>query len=293
MTYKMNHVGDPPFLRLVHEILCVAVIVAVSMVLTPGFAMAAPFSYDEYGKALKTYVDDHGMVDYKGLKADRKALDEFASAVSRLDPKLCDGWNEREQIAFWINAYNALTLQAIIDRYPIEASLLKSLVYPKNSIRQIPGVWDKLTFPVMGKDITLDGIEHATLRAQFNEPRIHVALVCAAMGCPPLRNEPYVGSKLDAQLDDQATKFLKDPKKFRIDPDNSKVYLSSIFDWFGEDFIKTYGTNAEFQGFSEKERAVLNFIGRYARPAGRAYLLKGGFAIEYLKYDWSLNEKKI
>jgi hypothetical protein len=268
-----------------------AAILAGGTELIAGSAIAE-ISFDDYGAILTSNVDDRGMVDYKGLKANRKPLDNFLLSVSRLDLKLYEGWNDKEKIAFWINAYNALTLKAIIDHYPIQASLLKSFVYPKNSIRQIPGVWDKLTFAVMGRDMTLDGIEHETLRAKFNEPRIHVALVCAAMGCPPLRNEPYTGAKLDSQLDDQAAKFLKNPEKFRIDRNNKKVYLSPIFDWFGQDFVKTYGADKEFSGFSEKERAVLNFVGRHLAPADKAYFLKGGFSIEYLKYDWSLNEKK-
>lgn len=249
--------------------------------------------YDDYATVLKSYVDDHGMVNYALLKANRKPLDNFILSLSRLDPEAYKRWDNREKMAFWINAYNALTLKAIIDHYPIEASLLKSFVYPRNSIRQIPGVWDKLTFAVMGKEITLDGIEHDTLRAEFNEPRIHVALVCAAMGCPPLRNEPYVGAKLDAQLDDQAANFLKDQTKFRIDRVDNQVYLSSIFDWFGQDFVKAYGTDSEFSGFSPKERAVLNFVIRYLEPGDKAYLLKGRFSIVYLKYDWSLNEQRI
>jgi hypothetical protein len=270
-----------------------AFLMAASSGLNNEAAAAGGFSYDDYGMILKGYVDDHGMVNYKGLKADRKPLDNFISSLSRLDTKLYEGWNDKEKIAFWINAYNALTLKAIIDHYPIEAALLKSFVYPKNSIRQIPGVWDKLTFAAMGGDMTLDGIEHETLRAKFDEPRIHVALVCAAMGCPPLRTEPYTGAKLDSQLDDQAAKFLKNPEKFRIDRNNKKVYLSPIFDWFGQDFVKTYGADKEFSGFSGKERAVLNFVSRYLEPADKAYLLKGGFSVEYLSYDWSLNEKEI
>lgn len=258
-----------------------------------GTAWAASFSYDGYGNLLKSYVDAHGMVDYRGLKANRRPLDHFTSSMSRLDPRVYDGWNEKEKVAFWINAYNALTLKAIIDHYPIEASLLKSFVYPKNSIRQISGVWDKLPFSVMGRDITLDGIEHKVLRATFNEPRIHVALVCAAMGCPPLRNEPYADDKLESQLDDQATRFMKNAEKFRIDRNGNKVYLSPIFDWFGQDFVKNYGTGKGFPGFSEKEKAVLNFMTHYVEPADREYLLRGDFSLEYLKYDWSLNEKRL
>ncbi len=250
------------------------------------------FPYTVYGELLKTYVDDAGMVNYRGLKDNRKALDEFILSMSRLNSKTYDEWAAAEKIAFWINAYNALTLKVIADHYPIKASFFKSFVYPSNSIRQIPGVWDKITFSVLGKDITLDGIEHEILRRQFDEPRIHMALVCAAMGCPPLRNEPYTGAKLDSQLDDQAARFLKNPDKFRIDRDNRKVYLSPIFEWFGQDFVKNYGRGKEFPSFPEKDKAVLNFISRYVEPTDQEYLSKGGFSLEYLKYDWSLNEKK-
>lgn len=118
----------------------------------------------------------------------------------------------------------------------------------------------------MKEPITLDGIENDTLRANFNEPRIHMALVCAAMGCPPLRSEPYLAKKLDDQLNDQTIRFLGDPKRFHIDRDKETVYLSSIFKWFGNDFVNEYGADKKFSGYSESERAVLNFISSYVTP---------------------------
>jgi hypothetical protein len=212
--------------------------------------------------------------------------------MAALDPKVFDGWSRKETLAFWINAYNALTLVAIIDNYPIQSSFFRSLRFPKNSIRQIAGVWDELEFPVIGRKLTLDGIEHDILRPKFNEPRIHMAIVCAALGCPILRNEPYVASKIDSQLDDQAARFMKNSKKFRIDRKDGRVYLSPIFKWFGDDFIRTYGTNKKFAGFGDSERAVLHFVSRYVSPEEREFLEKGEFSIEYLPYDWSLNEQK-
>lgn len=248
------------------------------------------FSYDDYAMALKTYVDDQGRVNYQELKEHRQRLDAFAARLGRLDPKVYAGRTEQDKIAFWINAYNALTLEAIITHYPIKPSFTMSLVFPKNSIRQIPGVWDKLQFEVMGRKMTLEDIEHETLRAQFNEPRIHMALVCAAKGCPPLRNEPYVGDRLDEQLGDQTRRFLSHPQKFRLDRTNGRVYLSSIFQWFGEDFVKTYGTDEKFKGHSQAERAVLNFISPHLDAISRAYLDSAKYDIAYLDYDWSLNE---
>ena len=263
----------------------------------------AAFSYDPYAATLKAYVDDDGMVDYQGLKEDHKKLDEFLLAMARVDKATYDKWDEDAQVAFWTNAYNALTLKVIIDHYPIEAGLISGLAYPKNSIRQIPGVWEKIQWLVVGEKLTLDQIEHAILRGKrdekfnekfgsFNEPRIHVALVCAAMGCPELRREPYLGEKLDDQLDEQSRIFMNNPGKFRIDRDAGKVYLSSIFKWFGGDFVKTYLPEEGFGEHSQAERAVLHYASEYLPDEDAAYLRKGDYAIEYLDYDWSLNEQQ-
>jgi hypothetical protein len=253
-------------------------------------AAEPPFSYTDYSEVLKAYVSERGLVNYRELKAHRGRLDRFVDSLSTLNGKVYDTWSENERIAFWINAYNALTLKAIIDNYPIKASIFRSLRFPSNSIRQIAGVWDELTFNVMRSGMTLDQIEHKTLRAKFHEPRIHMALVCAAMGCPILRNVPYLAEKLDAQLNDQANRFLGNPDKFRIDRSAGTVYLSSIFKWFGQDFENQFGTTEKLSRFQGPERSVLNFVSGYLNPEDRTYLETGVFSIDYLKYDWSLNE---
>jgi hypothetical protein len=256
-----------------------------------GAAVSGSFSYEPYAAALAEYVDDRGIVNYRGLKADSRDLDAFAASLSRVKPEEFDSWNDKQKIAFWTNTYNALTLEAVIRHHPIESSFIRSIVYPKSSIRQISGVWDKLHFVVVGREMTLNDIEHGILRARFNEPRIHVALVCAAMSCPPLRREPYTGEQLDRQLDDQARTFLRSPQGMRIDRGEGKVYLSSIFKWFGEDFVKIYGTSGKFAGKSDTERAVLGFVSRYVNEPDRDFLLNGRYQVEFLDYDWSLNEQ--
>ncbi len=268
-------------------------VLLVTVLTVPGQVPAdeQPFSYDHYAAVLKTRVNDEGLVDYKGLKDDRAQLDAYATAIANVDPGEFEKRTDAQKIAFWINAYNGLTLIAIIDHYPIEPSWLKSFRYPESSIRQIPGVWTDLEFTVMGRNMTLDGIEHDTLRAHFNEPRIHVALVCAALGCPVLRNEPYTGARLDAQLDDQSKRFVNNPEKLRIDRKDGVVYLSSIFKWFGDDFIKTYGTTEKFADFADAERAVLNFTTQHVSHSDADYLRKGDYSIEYLSYDWTLNDQ--
>lgn len=261
-----------------------------SVTFQPAKAYAVDFSYENYAHVLKTYLNDDGMVNYKALKANREKLDAFCTSLEKLDPGIYENWTEKEKIAFWLNAYNAHILQTIINRYPIKASLLKSLAFPKNSIQQISGAFNKISFVIMGRKMTQDDIEHETLRKLFNEPRVHMALVCAAKGCPPLRNEPYLGEKAEAQLNDQTKKFLSNRSKFSIDRTNTTVSLSSIFKWFGEDFIKSYGTDKAFKGHNQKERAVLNFISVYLPERDRDYLKKRKYTVSYTPYDWSLNE---
>jgi hypothetical protein len=177
-------------------------------------------------------------------------------------------------------AYNALTLKAIIRNYPIRASLFRSVVFPENSIRQIPGVWNRLQFMVMGELVTLYSNEHEILRKQFDEPRVHMAL----------RNEPFSGDQLQQQLVDQTRRFLSSSTRFRIERGNRCVYLSPIFEWFGIDFVKTYGANAKFSQ-RVAERAALNFVARHVDDRDREYLTQEKYVVKYLGYDWSLNER--
>jgi len=250
------------------------------------------FDYSDYAAVLKTFVDANAMVNYKNLKARPQRLDTFVTAVAKLSSERYDKWTEKDKIAFWLNAYNGLTLKVIIDNYPIKSSFFKSLVWPENSIRQIEGVWDEIKFDVMGRNLTLGYIEHKILRVKFNEPRIHMAMVCAAMGCPPLRYEPYVGERLDNQLDDQTRRFLADAAKFRISSSNETVYISSIFKWFKTDFVDKYLLDKNIGNHDKEASAVLNFIATYLDQAQQNYVLAGRFKIKYLDYDWSLNEQQ-
>ncbi len=237
------------------------------------------FSYQDYAEVLKTYVDDQGLVNYQGLQANRAQLDKFNKSIGVVSPATYASWSESEQIAFLTNAYNSLTLQSIIDRDPL----------PK-SIRKIPGVWGRRKFNVAGTQKTLNNIEHDTLRVDFNEPRIHAALVCAAISCPPLRNEPFTGEQLDSQLKDQSLKWLASSHGVVLDPASNKVNISAIFKWFGEDWIASYGDTSKFKG-SKKEKAILNFVSQHISAQDKQSLEQGNFKISYLKYDWALNKK--
>lgn len=239
-----------------------------------------PFSYEDYATTLAEHVDEEGLVDYEALQQDREALDRFNATLAAVPADIYEGWSESEKIAFLVNAYNSFTLQAIIDQKPI-----------KSSIRNITGVWEITKYEIAGDKKTLNNIEHDVLRKDFNEPRIHAALVCAAMSCPILRTEPYTGEKLDAQLEDQVKIWLADPETgFKIDRENNQVFLSKIFDWFGEDWEASYAAEDKFSG-NDKERAVLNFISNYVGPEDKSYLEKGDYEVKYLNYDWGLNKQ--
>ncbi len=179
-----------------------------------------------------------------------------------LRPEILNGMSRNEQLAFYINAYNALTLKVIGEHYPVR------------SIRDIPGVWDRLEFTVARRKITLDHIEHQILRKRFKEPLIHFALVCASKSCATLRDEPYTGQNIHKVLEKQAYIFINDTTKNRLDKDRNTLYLSSYFKWFREDFGD-----------------VIAFVSKYFPEDDVKLIRSGKVRVKYLGYDWSLNEK--
>jgi hypothetical protein len=262
------------------------------LLLAACFALPAAhaFNYDGYADVLSAYVDDKGLVDYATLKANRAKLDSFVASMGAVSRESYDTWTEVEKIAFWCNAYNAITLKYIIDHYPIQkGGIIAGLRFPENSIRQITGVWDKLKTPVLGEAMTLDHIEHEILRKLFVEPRIHMAIVCAALSCPRLRNEPYVGERLDKQLADQSRGFCA--SKVRIDMQDKRLYLSAIFDWFGDDFEGPYDPASGFEHLRGAERSIAHFVSKHTGEAEAEFLRTQKYAVRYLDYDWTRNEQ--
>ena len=221
---------------------------------------------------LSKYVDDRGQVDYKAWKAaksDVRLLDEYlnqlsAASISRKSSK-------QARLAFWINAYNAVTVKGILREYPTTSI--------RNHTARIWGynIWDDLQLQVASKPYSLNDIEHKLLR-KMDEPRIHFAIVCASIGCPRLLNKAYVPEKIEEQLSLNAKDFFADRSKFRIDKADNTVYASPILDWFGEDFGKT---SAE----------QLRTIAPYVPAADREFVSGGRAELEFLDYDWGLNKQ--
>jgi hypothetical protein len=263
-----------------------------------GTTTAQSFDHAPFDTVLARFVRD-GRVDYAALKIGRDPLDAYLESVAQVAPDDFASWSEVERIAFLINAYNAYTLQTIIDHYPIESGgFFKKLVHPKrfaypdNSIRQVDGAFDGIMHVIAGQEMTLDDIEHARLREEYSEPRIHFALVCAAVSCPPLREEAYRGERLGEQLDDQGRQFINDPRLNRIEIERRQVHLSKIFDWFGEDFRDFAQSDGGYQA-DQQLNGVLTFVSRYLRERAVSFLQTGDYKVNFLDYDWTLNDQAI
>jgi hypothetical protein len=222
-------------------------------------------------------------VDYRGLKGDDAALERYLDGLAGVSEATFNGWAASERLAFLINLYNAATLKLVVDHYPVKR--IKDI----GSI--FKGPWDQPVVRLLGQTITLNNLEHDIIRKAHDEPRIHMALVCAAKSCPTLRSEAYVADKLDVQLDDQSRRFLASPAGLRIDRDGRAVYFTSIFKWYGQDFIGRFTPATGFSGLGKTERAVAHFCGGYLSAADGDYLKAGGYAVKYLDYDWALNAK--
>ncbi|MBF0274859.1 MAG: DUF547 domain-containing protein [Nitrospinae bacterium] len=249
------------------------------------------FSFDDYEGLLKKYVDDNGLVNYAGLMTEKKVLDDFVIRLGKIDVNKYRKWYDNDKFALWLNAYNAFTLKVVLDNYPIKPSFLNSFRYPKNSIAQIPKVWNDKFFPILGWSMTLHGIQSDVLRAQFGYPRMYLALCMGALSSPRLRNEAYKGDIIDEQFKHQTIRFLNDPTKFKLDKEKNILYISEIFKWYGSDFMQKYGTDNISSGIMVTIKASLNYLRKFMSKEDNDYISNGTFEVEYLPYDWTLNEQ--
>lgn len=233
--------------------------------------------HKEFTKVLGLNVKK-GKVDYKNLCADKR-FESYLQLLSSTDASLLKIDNEK--LAFWINAYNAFTLKIVCDNYPV-----KSIVDIGSGglvVGHVLGttVWDKEFITINKKKYSLNDIEHKIIRKKFKEPRIHFALVCASISCPPLRNEAFTAENLDSQLNDQAKIFLNDNSKNVFDLKNREAKISKVLDWYEADF-------------AENDKELLKYLSKYLPPkiAGDLKNYTGKWKIEYLDYNWNLNEFK-
>ncbi|OHB64615.1 MAG: hypothetical protein A2168_03205 [Planctomycetes bacterium RBG_13_50_24] len=254
---------------------------------------AASF-HDKCANILKEYVNDKGMVDYQGLRRKRIELRALLREFDNLERREYESWSSEDKIVFWINVYNLQKLSIVTDNYPIKPSsrILTVFYRGTNSIRHIE---EKITghkFLVMDEEFTFGAIEKRFFRGEFDDPRIFFAISSACLSSPPLRNEPYYGSNLSQQLDEQTGRFLSSPLAFGIDREKRKVYLSALFQssWYGREFVKKFAIDRKFKDQSAETRAVLNFITNYISKKDVTFLETGNYTIKYMTYDWTIND---
>jgi len=232
---------------------------------------ATAFDFSGWDELLKKHVKVQtksgvrfSAVNYPAMKKDAHFF-KLITELKKFSPDSLK--SKKEKLAFWINSYNIFAIKMVQDHFPVESI--------KDAGSFFNPVWDKEVGVVGGKKVTLSEIEHEILR-KMGEPRIHAAIVCASVSCPDLRKEIYKAENLNAQLDDQVKRFLENRGKgLRIEKEEGKVWLSSIFKWFKEDF--------------ESNGGVLAFVSKYVSQNEAIYLKRERVKISYMNYDWNLN----
>lgn len=213
-----------------------------------------------FNELLQKHVTKTGIVDYQSFKADKVKLDSYISYLENTSPN--NSWSVNKQKAFWINAYNAYTIKLILENYP-----LKSIM----DIKQKGKTAWKIPFAkVGGKTYTLDHIEHEILRKNLFDPKIHVGVNCASGSCPKLGNKAFTEDNIEAELTQLMKDFINDTTRNKLS--KKKVQISSIFDWFKDDFTKN--------------GSVIDFLNKYSETE-----ISPKAKISFLKYDWTLNGK--
>ena len=239
-----------------------------------GGAAETPLDQVDHGgwdTLLKKHVDDDGYVNYTALhrsSKDRQALTAYLNKLSKANPSLKS--SNDGKLAFWINAYNALTVHGILREYPTSSI--------RNHTARFFGynIWKDLYLNVAGRAYSLDHIEHQLLR-KMDEPRIHFAIVCASIGCPRLLNRAYTADKVDTQLETNAKDFFRRRQNFQHS--GNRFYLSSILDWFGEDF-------------GSSQAAQLRRISKWLPEASQSAASRGSVSVSFMDYNWNLNDQK-
>lgn len=232
-------------------------------------------AHELFTEVLRSHVQA-GVVNYGALCNDQR-LNAYIEHLESTNP--ADFRDRAQKLALWINAYNAFTLKIVCDNYPIQSindlhwgGLYVGLVLKTT-------VWDRKFIRIGGRRLSLNDIEHKIIRPVFGDPRIHFALVCAAISCPPLRSEAFEASKLDEQLDDQGRIFLSEAAKNRFDLISKTAHLSKILDWYGDDFGKN-------------DAQLLTYIARFLPAEITKQMLSNpaGWHIKHTDYDWGLND---
>ena len=257
----------------------------LALALASFWVQAFDHSYAAWDALLHKHVKytqngNASRVDYAGFNRDHAQLKAVLDDDQKVTRQEFDSWTKPQQEAFLINAYNAFTVELILSKYP-DVQSIRDL----GSFLAKP--WAKKFFKLFGEESYLDFIEHEMLRKDgvYNEPRVHVAVVCASIGCPMLRNDAFTPEKLEGQLEDGMRRFLSDRTRNRYNPQTKKLELSKIFDWYGKDFEKGN------KGYTSVKATMAKYADLLAQsPEDREAVRSQKADIAFLDYDWSLND---
>lgn len=240
-----------------------------------------------FEEILDLYVRD-GLVYYQALKQERGKLDRYVQALGDVSADTLKSWAPDRQLAYWINAYNAFVLRTVIDGYPIRG---KAADYPPNSIRQIPGAFERRQFRAAGRMLTLDAIEKDVI-GEFNDARALVALGRGAIGGPRLKSEAFTAARLDSQLQTMASELVQSRDLIWVDVANGRLSVNPIFSWREPIFTKSLSDRAApvYAGRSPLERSVLALIDPLLVPNESEFLRKNTFRMVFHDFDWKLND---
>jgi hypothetical protein len=262
----------------------------LAVALCGAFVSGAFAQFDPQHKAWTALLKKHvvlidggkaSQVRYSDIAKDRAALRAYIASLAKVEEAEFRKWGKDDQLAFLINAYNANMIELVLTRYP-----------------RIESIWDfgkvfnnpfKNRFiRLLGREMSLDAIEHETIRAKgvYDDPRIHMAVNCASVGCPMLREEAYVGERLDRQLDEQVVRFLSDRSRNRYNASSNTLEVSEIFKWYREDFESGY------RGIRSREQFFAQYATQLADGAGAQAVRGQKAAITHLDYNWRLNDAR-
>jgi ribosomal protein S18 len=263
-----------------------------------AFSASASAAFDHTHAAWDALLKKHvklidggkaSQVRYADFAKDRAALKAYLAELSKVTPAQFAAWPKAERMAFLVNAYNAYTVELILTKYPD----LKSIRDLGNLVFNSP--WKQKFFTLFGEPWWLDRIEHETLRkpGAYDEPRVHYAVNCASIGCPSLREEAFVAARLEAQLEEQARRFLSDRSRNRFNAATGKLEVSEIFKWFKEDWTSGYKGLANGAPITSREQYFAKYADLLAdKPEHRKLVAEGKAPLDHPSYDWSLNDAR-
>jgi hypothetical protein len=252
--------------------------------LTSPFSVTAQesFKHELFDRVLRGYVDERGLVDYVGLQGQSQDLESYVALIGKHSPDNSPGLfpSPDARLAYWINAYNALALYSVVQAYPVKSV---------KEIKWFYGFFNRIKHLVGGQKYTLKHIEHEIVRKRFPDPRIHVGLNCASMGCPTLPPKAFESQQVIEDLDAHMYTFLSESRNVRVDYEKETIFLSEILNEFQADFTSWYEKEYEIENAT-----IIDYLKLFLPQRDKEFLAKHPSAkIEYVAYDWRLNDQEI